>query len=183
MGFKRIAVALCAITLGVSGCATNFADKKPEEVAANITVKNSDFDSAITYIGPQVMSETRRGLFVDNQTVQLVASKDKRTKNIKYVVYVRVLYSFDWRFYNSVSFKDGTTAELKEIRRKVNSCTGMGCIHTEEAVFPVNLEQLTKGGDLEFRLNSKTGVENIMRLPKNYIDGFIYSVRARAGSA
>jgi len=181
MGFKQIVGAFCAVALVLSGCATNYASKKPEEVAAGITVKNSDFDSVITYIGPQVMSETRRGLFVDNQTVQLAASQDKKTKGIKYAVYVRVLYSFDWRFYNSVSFKDGTTADLKELSQKVNSCTGVGCIHTEEVGFAIELERLNKG-DLEFRLNSKSGAENVLLLPKNYIDGFVQSVRERASS-
>jgi hypothetical protein len=182
MEFKRIAACLCVIALSVSGCATNYANKRPAEVGAGITVKNSEFDSAITYIGPQVMSETRRGLFVDNETLQLIAKQDKSTKKIKYGVYVRILYSFDWRFYNTVSFKGGATEDLKQLSQKVDACTGAGCIHTEEVAFPIDLDKLTQG-ELEFRLNSKSGVENVLHVKKDYIDGFVQSVRTRAGSA
>lgn len=181
MKLNKFASALLATTLTLTGCATNYADKKPEEVAAGITVKNSDFDSSITYIGPQAFSTTRRGLFADNETVALTASQDKNTKEFKYAIYVRILYTSDWRFYKSSSFRDGTTTDLRQISQRVNTCTaGVGCAHTEEVGIPVGLDRLTKGSDLEFRLNSTSGVENVIKLPKNYINGFLQSVHVRA---
>lgn len=177
----QFASVLLATTLTLTGCATNYADKKPEEVAAGITVKNSDFDSSITYIGPQAFSTTRRGLFVDNETVALAASQYKNTKIFKYAIYARILYTSDWRFYKSASFRDSTTTDIKKISQRVNTCTAsVGCTQTEEVVIPVGLDRLTKGGDLEFRLNSNSGVENVIKLPESYINGFLQSVRTRA---
>ena len=179
MNFRIAAPLIIAIAITQTGCATNYANKKPEEVAANITVKNSEFDSSITYIGPQAFSETRRGLFVDNETVALAASQDKKTKEVKYAIYARILYTSEWRLYKSASFRDGTTTDIKQISQQVNTCTGVGCIHTEEVGIPVELNRLTTGGDLEFRLNSNSGAENIIKLPQSYIMGFIQSVHER----
>lgn len=181
-GFGILIVSL-VFALFVSGCATNYADKSQDEVAKGITVKNSEFDSSISYIGPQAMSETRRGLSVDNETVQLLAIQNKKTKATKYIVYARILYSFDWRFYNSVSFSDGNTVPVKQLSQVVDSCTGAGCIHTEEISFPIGLEKLKEKGGFRFRLNSKSDVENIIALPKNYIEGFVGSVQQHEKSA
>lgn len=168
---KLATVAALAL---LSGCATNYGTVAPSEVSKAIEVKDSSFDADITYTGPQVMSETRRGLFVDNETARLAAVKNKKTGAVNYAVYVRVLYSFDWRFYKSVSFRDGMQAEVKNVSQRVNACTsGGGCIHTEELVFVVDLAKLKAAGDLEFRLNAKNGTENIITLPRGYINGFL----------
>ena len=63
---------LLGFALSLAGCATNFANVPPLEVSKAIEVKDSTFDSDITYTGPQAMSETRRGLFVDYETVRLL---------------------------------------------------------------------------------------------------------------
>lgn len=156
------------------GCATNYANAPSSEVSNAIEVKDSSFDADITYTGPQAFSETRRGLFVDNETIRLAAVKNKKTGAVNFAVYARILYSFEWRFYNSVSFSDGKQAEVKNVSRRVNSCTaGGGCIHTEEFVFLVDINQLKGGGNLEFRANAKNGTENIISIQKTYIDGFL----------
>lgn len=172
--FQMIAIGAL---LCVSGCASNYANKSADEVAKAMSVRNSEFDSSIRYIAPPARSDTRRGLFEDNQTVQLYASLDKNTKALTYYVYVRVLYSFDWRFYNSVSFTDGTTKPTTEKARKVNSCTGIGCIYTEEIIFPIEYARLASRHGMSFRLNSKKGASNTISLPSNYVDGFILGLQ------
>jgi hypothetical protein len=158
----------------LGGCATNFATAPSSEVSRAIEIKDSSFDADITYTGPQAFSETRRGLFVDNETVRLAAVKNKKTGTVNFAVYVRILYPFEWRFYNSVSFRDGKQGEIRNVSRQVNSCTaGGGCIHTEEFVFLVGMDQLRSRGNLEFRVNAKNGTENIISIPRNYIDGFL----------
>lgn len=166
-------LTLAAIA-ALSGCATNFATAPASEVSKAIEVKDFTFDADITYTGPQAFSETRRGLFVDNETVRLAAVKNKKTGAVNFAVYVRVLYSFEWRFYNSVSFRDGKQVDVKNVSRQVNSCTsGGGCIHTEEFVFLMGIDQLRRGGNLEFRANAKNGMENTISIPRTYIDGFL----------
>lgn len=158
----------------LAGCATNYATAPSSEVSKAIEVKDTSFDTDVTYTGPQAFSETRRGLFVDNETVRLAAVKNKKTGAVNFAVYVRILYPFEWRFYNSVSFRDGKQADIKNLSRQVNSCTsGGGCIHTEEFVFVVGIDRLKSGEKLEFRANAKNGAENIIAIPRTYIDGFL----------
>lgn len=169
----KIAVLIC-ICFTMFGCATNFAEVTSAEVSKAIEVKDSTFDTDITYTGPPAFSETRRGLFVDNQTTRLAAVKNKKSRVVTYAVYVQIMYSFDWRFYNSVSLIDGTQLKANSLSQRVNACTaGAGCIHTEELVFVVELDRLKAKGDLVFRVNSKTGVENIITVPNSYITGFL----------
>jgi hypothetical protein len=170
----KILTTLAFACFLLGGCATNYATAPSSEVSKAIEIKDSSFDSDITYTGPQAFSETRRGLFVDNETVRLAAVKNKTTGAVNFAMYVRILYSFEWRFYNSVSFRDGKQGEIKNVSRQVNSCTaGGGCIHTEEFVFLVGIEQLRSRGNLEFRVNAKNGAENIISIPRTYIDGFL----------
>lgn len=118
-------------------------------------------------------SETNRGLFVDNQTVQLVASRNKATGDVKYAVFVRVLYTSDWRFYQSASFQGGAQKPLRSLSKQTNACQAIGCIHTEEVALDIGRDVLSKGGDLQFRLNSQSGAENVIKVPSSYIAGFI----------
>ncbi|MBY4834061.1 MULTISPECIES: hypothetical protein [Burkholderia cepacia complex] len=157
----------------LSGCATNYGTATSNEVSKSIVVENSSFDAAATYTGPPVISETRRGLFVDNETTRLVATRNKSTGGISYIVYVRVLYSFDWRFYQSVSFRDGAQSEVKPLSRETHACQGMGCLHTEEVAFKIEKSKIASGGDFEFRLNAKSGTQNIIKIPQSYIEGFL----------
>ncbi|WP_170130818.1 hypothetical protein [Sphaerotilus hippei] len=175
MAFRKL-IAVAAVAI-FSGCATNYAVAPPGEVSRAIEIKDSSFDANITYTGPQVGSETRRGIFVDYETVQLVAMKSKKTGVVAYMVYASVLYSFDWRFYGSASFQDGKQVDVRVMDRQVNSCSpSIGCIHTESVVFLVDLDRLKSGGDLVFRLNSKGAAENIIKIPRSYIDGFLGGV-------
>ena len=172
---KKIIALL--ITALVTGCATNFANKAPTEVANALMVKNSEFDEKITYIGPQAFSETRRGIFVDNEVIQLIAVKDKKTNQVSYLVYTRIMYSSNWRFYNSISLENGTQLATSQQNRKVNTCTGAGCIFTEEFTFPIDRASLNISGSFKYRANSKSGAENIITINKSYIDGFLLALK------
>jgi hypothetical protein len=179
MDKKTVFFVIAAGLLFVTGCATNYGVVPSEEVAGAIEVKDSEFDSSVQFAGPQAFSDTRRGIFVDNEAIRLVAAQDKQTGVVSYGIYVRILYSQGWRFYNSVSFTDATRVEAPNVSREVNGCTGIGCIHTEEFVVPVELSRLEGDGDLVVRVNSRNGVENIISIPRSYIQGFLMSVRER----
>ena len=168
-----LAIAAC---LAISACATNYASKPASEVAKAVTVKDSQFDSSAAYIAPLTLSTTKRGLFTDNESVQLVAMQDKKSKQVTFRLAVRIMYSFDWRFYESASFNDGSRVDSINTKREVDACNSLGCIHTEELVFPIDKTRLADAGSLTFRLNSKAGAENIITIPKNYIDGFLLTV-------
>lgn len=156
----------------LTGCATNYGSVTPSDVSKAIVIHDSNFDEKSTYIGPQVLSTTRRGLFTDNETVRLVASRDKKTGKISYAVYVMVIYPIEWRFYRTVSFSNGIQQDLKSIGQKSQACGGIGCVLTEEIAFSVEKNIISSGDFFEFRLNSKNGTQNIIKIPRSYIEGF-----------
>jgi hypothetical protein len=166
-------IPLALIVAALSGCATNYGAASSSDVSKAMVVKDSSFDAVATYIGPQAFSETSRGLFVDNETAQLVASRNKTTGELKYAVFVRILYTSSWRFYQSASFRDGSQKPLRSLSKQTNACQAVGCIHTEEVALDIDKDLLTKGGDLEFRLNSQSGAENVIKVPSSYIAGFV----------
>lgn len=156
----------------LTGCATNYGSVSSSEVSNAIVVTNSTFDSAATYTGPQILSETRRGLFTDNEIVRLIASRDKKTEKIYYAIYVQIIYPIEWRFYRSVSFANGAQQDLRSLSQKAQACSGIGCVLTEEVIFNIEKNMIVSGDSFEFRLNSKTGRQNIIKIPRSYIDGF-----------
>lgn len=166
-----VCLASAASILG--GCATNYGTVSPSEVSQALVVKDSNFDAIATVIGPQSFSETSRGIFTDNETTQLVVSRNKSTGDVRHAVFVRILYTSDWRFYQSVSFSGGEQRPLRSLSKQTNACQAVGCIHTEEVAFDIDRAVLDKGVDLEFRLNSPGGTENVIKLPRNYVTGFI----------
>lgn len=170
---------LLPLVLALPGCATNYATKSAAEVGAALEVKNSEFDSVAMYAGPPVYSTTRRGLFVDNETVRLAAATDKKSGKAVVFIYVKILYPVDWRFYNSISLKDSSRVEAESVSRSVDACGGMGCLYTEEFSVPINPIKLGVSGEFQFRVNSKNGTENVITLQRSYITGFLQSVRAR----
>lgn len=177
---KKLMLSVFAV-LALAGCASNYADKSSREVAEAVTVKNSEFDPAAIIIGPQHVTRTSRGLFTDSNFTQLVASVDKKSKEVKYFVHTSVLYtSGQWRFYQSASLADATQRDLKIVGRQVQSCTAMaGCLYTEDVSFQVDLSELGKlgqQGDFMYRLNSKSGTENVIILKREYINGFLVAV-------
>lgn len=170
-GNKFAVLALVGVLL--SGCVTNYVNAPAEKVANAVVVSDSEFDSSVAYTGPDIQSVTRRGLFVDNESLRLVALRDKKSNALTYVVQLRILYSFDWRFYSSASFTDGSSVEVKEIDRRTNDCVALGCIHTERVFFLVDFKRLKDSQDgLRFRLNGKN-TTNVITIPRNYINGFM----------
>lgn len=158
------------------GCATNYANVPPSEVAKAIEVRTSDFDAHISYIGPQVRSTTDRGLLImqDLEMLGLAAGIDKKTGQVTNLgVWVDVYYAGDWRYYESATFRDTATVSALDVSRKVTSCSGGTCKFDEVFFIPMNIARLTRGGDLDLRLNSKSGVSNIVKIPRGYIDGFL----------
>lgn len=170
----KIRVAFIALAgLTIAACATNYATKQPAEIAQAVIKKDSEFDAQITFVGPRLQTTKSRGIFTDYQYAQLRSFKDKKTGRITHQAYVEINYTGSWRYYQSASFKNGTQAEVAVIGRNVDSCTGVGCIYTETLGVEVSEGMLKQvGGALEFRLNAKSGHENIISIPANYLAGY-----------
>jgi hypothetical protein len=175
---KRIAL-LTLFAIAVTGCATNYAEKSAEEVAATVEIKDSEFDSQKIYSARRAFSETKRFPFTDNESVWLAAVRDKKTGVTRYVLAIEVVYTGSWRFYETVSFVGGETATATPLNKQVVTCTsGVGCLQTEAVSIPVSLSTLQAANpSLRFRMNSRSGHENIITLPKPYIEGLLAAAR------
>ncbi|EAW31108.1 hypothetical protein GP2143_03268 [marine gamma proteobacterium HTCC2143] len=174
---KYIAAIYCLL-LVLTGCATNYSNVSPESVAQKVVIKNSGFDSHKTYFGPDHETSTSRGLFTDYEHVKLVAYEDKKSGKISYKLRISILYSGGWRFYDSASFLGGTHVDLHNNSRDVNFCTGGLCSYTEVMDIAISEERLTDylDNDLIFRLNARTGHENIIEISSNYVAGFYSTI-------
>ena len=178
---KNAKVLMLALALSplVMSCATNYADKSPSEIGSALTVKDSEFDQDITIGGPPAFTKTRRGIFVDNETTRLVVVKNKTTGVVRIGLYVDIVHSDSWRFYNSISLTDGTRIESSIQNNEIGTCSSLGCVLTEAVVVKLTPEQIPRNQDFKFRVNSRNGVENTIVLPASYIQGFFDAVRAR----
>lgn len=172
-------VLVVSTTFLLGGCATNYGAQPSDVVSSAVEIKNSEFDRNIVFVGPPILTETNRGVFTDNETTRLVGVKNKITNEITYHVYVSVLYSFDWRFYNTVSLLGGSVIDVKRISQQVKSCTSIGCIHFEEFSFPISKINLTQPQGLQFRANGSNGFENKITIPPQYVSGFLFNVSSR----
>ena len=175
---KTMTTLLAAVALLVlQGCATNYASAPPEKVAAAMKVTASEFDAAATYVGPPVSSTTQRGLFTDNETVRLYAKAPTDGGELSYFVWVQMLYSGGWRYYEGASYVGGAQANVTVQDRQVFGCTGVGCTYTETIYFPIDYSMISGGGDLRFRVDSKKGVNNVLTIPASYKQGFIMGLQ------
>ncbi|MFZ5756939.1 MAG: hypothetical protein ACOY3X_08560 [Pseudomonadota bacterium] len=175
---KVRSVCVAALALALAGCATNYAAKPPEAIARAVQIKDSAFDAAVTYVGPRLQTKKTRGIFTDYQYAQLRSIKDRKTGSVKHQLYIQVNYTGSWRYYQVVSFKNGHQEALSVIGRDVSSCTGIGCMYTETLGVDVTEEQLLSGGNsFEVRISSKSGHENIVALPENYVTGYFSAIK------
>lgn len=162
-----------------SSCATDIVENTQEPKPIIVTVNNSEFDKNINILGPLLRSHTKRNLISDEESLILMASQSKETKKINYSIYIVIEYTSDWRFYQSMSFKDTSSIELEKGAEKVKEChTSLGCSHTEEMIAEIPLSKLDPTKDLVFRLNSKSGETNIITVPKAYIAGVLDGIKA-----
>jgi len=169
------------VTLVISGCATNMANKSPEYIAGKVEMKNSEFDSAATFLGPVHSTSKQRGLFSDSEYVRLRAFEDKKTGKLQHQIYVVISYVGGWRYYDSVSFVGGETVGATAVDRKVNFCQASGlCSHNEDVIINLSREQLIEAQDtgFKFRINSRQGINSELAIPPSYVRGFMIALES-----
>lgn len=137
---KRISLVAAATLATLS-----IGAKKPayvltaEDYRASVTIQDDALDTTALITTQEV-----GGLPQGNQDVFLAAEINKRTGATRYLVYGRLIYAGDWRFYSAANFEgvDGPErVEAVPIERKVLSCSGSryggSCMHVERAAFVV----------------------------------------------
>lgn len=171
----------------LAGCANipelEVAKMDSDGIAAATKVVSSKFDGRMTIQGPlmQVNHKTRPDDYLSDIDFRRIALRAFREKGeTLHQVYVEIEYvASRWRFYETVSFVGGRAAKLLPIDRKVASCSAR-CNYVETLGVDVTDADLRGSGDLEFRLNSKSGVRDVVVVPRSYINGYLAAVSAKA---
>lgn len=176
---NRLIIAAVLTTL-LAGCAStpevDFSTMAPAGITAATITKGSKFDRLVTIQGP-VMRYTHKVdpndylSDIDFRNVALRAFKGKG--EITFQIYAEIEYvSSRWRYYNTVSFEGGKSAKVLPIDRRVANCSAR-CNYVETLGIDVAENDLRGTEDFEFRINGRSGVRDVITVPRTYIDGFL----------
>lgn len=180
--------SLVLLATALAGCATtppsiNYATMDPAAVTAATTVNGSKFDKTLRVEAPAITTRTKLpsapGQMVDyyeNRAVFLRGVMAKSAPTM-HSAYVEVVYEGKgWRFYQGANFVGGERATFLPIERKLIDCYPSLCKYSETFAVVLRESDVRGNGDIEFRLNSRTAGEDIITLPRNYINGYLAAV-------
>lgn len=175
------------IVLAVTGCTSappiDYATMDPVGVAAATTVKGSKFDKVTSIEGPAI--KTRRklpsapGQMVDHYESRWVFLRGAVAKGTPttHSVYVEIQYEGNgWKFYDGANFEGGVRATFLPIARKVVDCYPSLCTYSEAFAVLLREADVRGKGDIEFALRSRSGTDDVITLPRNYINGYLSAV-------
>lgn len=179
---------LSVLALTLAGCATapmiDYSTTDAGTVAAAVIVKGGKFDAVTTIEAPAMRERVLKqksevSVFdrYDSRMVLLRAIKAKGAPTI-HQAYVEVEYSGDtWRFYDSARLAGGKALTIVPVERKVVRCGGVaGCEYRETIGVLLKEGDLQGSGDLEFALKTRSAGDDVITLPRSYIDGFLAAV-------
>lgn len=179
-----LAVGLVASAL--IGCATappqvDYSTMDAGSVAAAVIVKGGKFDAVTTIEAPALRDRVLKqksevSVFdrYDSRMVLLRAIKANGTPTT-HQAYVEIEYSGDtWRFYQSARLAGGKSLTIVPVERKVLRCGGVaGCDYRETVGVLLKEDDLRGAGALEFALKGRTEGDDVISIPRNYVNGYL----------
>lgn len=113
------------------------------------------------------------GLKSDFHSYILRSSVPRGESPSRYQLYIEIIYTGDWRYYQSVSFEGGHTEDVSVINREVLGCSG-ACSFRETLGVMLDKERVlgSLDADLHLRFNAKSGDYSYITVPANYLKGF-----------
>ena len=122
----------------------------------NIRVKNSEFDSSISYAGPNV-----RGSVVGSTLLvtELQVHRNKSTGALSWMVVLGANYTAPWRYYDNASLSGGKLIPAADVDRTVGSCSYGSCDLGESVWLRLDQDDVRKGlaDGLKLRWNARSG--------------------------
>ena len=177
-------IILCMAIFAVQGCASNYKKYEsyaPDKISSEVVISTSDFHDKVSFSGPEIrVAHKTNGFFNYATEVRLTAARDRKTGDIGYAIYSLILYTRDWRYFESLTFLNKKTVSSNVMDRKVRGCTSAGCTFEEKLLTPITLEQLAGDEDVRFQINSQRGAHAEARIPRSYIIGFLSRVASYA---
>ena len=122
----------------------------------NIRVKNSEFDSSISYAGPNV-----RGSVVGSTLLatELQVHRNKSTGSLSWMVVLGANYTAPWRYYDNASLSGGKLIPAADVDRTVGSCAYGSCDLGESVWLRLDQDDVRNGlaEGLKLRWNARSG--------------------------
>jgi septal ring-binding cell division protein DamX len=182
MAPKNLSIFLL-IYLLISGCAVNYANKSPQEVASAVVASKSEQSQRISFSGPQILKEDSLGRRItDHLRYQLMGWFDQEYDTLSNQLQVNIWYEANsWRDYQAAHFGNGSPLPVKKIRTKLN-CMGNGsqtpCAREETIGIELEAPFLNRHVDKGFTLHisAKEGHEHIVHVPASYIQGYLMAM-------
>lgn len=168
-------ISLIAVVIGLASCATDYSKKSASEIAQEVTVSNSEFDSHKFFWAPPIRKSPE--LFV-TYTTRLGANIDKKSGITFYSISTVWEYQgSSWMFFSSPALPGAIELQSGAPIRKVVSCQTMICTYSETINSLIPLAELIKSAEaLRVRYNTNLG-PRIIEIPRNYIDGYMQGLK------
>lgn len=180
MSMKAMAIGMAA-ALVLSGCATNYRDKTPAEVAQATRVHESEYSESRIYLAPPVTGNPVMGMTYE---AQLAAIQSKKDGSITHALRVKWSYlSHAWMFFSNATLPGPIPLETVSTNREVYSCRSSRCSYYESTSAVVPLEILANASaGLKVRFSSQQGAV-MVELPANYVLGYLQAMSTALGGA
>lgn len=180
MKFRTLVLAALATAL-LSGCATNYRNKAPSEVAQATRVHDSEYSENRVYLSPPVTGNPVLGMTYE---AQLAAIQSKKDGSITHALRVKWNYrSSGWMFFSNATLPGPIPLETVATNRQVISCSSGRCSYYESvsAVMPLDVLANARNG-LKVRYSSQQGAV-IVELPATYVLGYLQAMSTALGNA
>lgn len=177
----RPLVSAALVTLLLSGCATDYRNKAPAEVAQATRVHDSEYSENRIYLAPPVTGNPVMGMTYE---AQLAAIQSKKDGSITHALRVKWRYlSHAWMFFSNATLPGPIPLETVSTNREVHSCRSSRCSYYESTSAVVPLEILANAGSgLKVRFSSQQGAV-IVELPATYVLGYLQAMSTALGGA
>lgn len=175
------------VTLALlSACVPNYAEKPAAEIRAAVKTEYNKADATVTLLAPPIRTtkyNTQLSEY-DYFTAYLRGWKGPTGIVVNHQLYVVAQYSDAYlRSYRSAYFDEGQTAGFTQIGNRLHGCRLyhiMPILCDFEEVFGVALTteflERHKVTGLSVRINAQSVQGTFIRLPSNYIQGYLAAV-------
>lgn len=175
----------------LGGCVSNFAEKPATEVRAAVKITYNRADGRINFLGPPLRTTVYNTQLSEYEyfTAHLRGWKDFSRAVADHQFYVDAHYSDAYlRLYRSAYFEGGPSASFTAIDNRLHGCRLyhiMPILCDFEEVFAIALAtellERHRSTGLSVWINAQSGKKINIRLPSNYIQGYLDAVTDGTG--
>lgn len=154
----------------VAGCAVQI--KNQQSVTTKVERYYDEFTKVITYWGPGIDRQGKMQKFAPNK---LQASRNEKSKNLSFSLYIDDSYDGEARFYESAYDHNGNRLAISRLDIKLYGCSRLHhCTYSEYLRMDLSLDYLRRHENkgMKFQIRGEKG-SAVIEVPGLYIKGFL----------